>query len=107
MSPDASSRHGSGDCHRAWTRSCSAANAKVREGRQSVDVVHRGAEGSGLAVHFTATAEERQAYEAAPENHWIPTFSPEDAGLVVFSALGRWWATWLMVDEPADLGPEE
>ncbi|HVT61844.1 MAG TPA: hypothetical protein VHR45_26035 [Thermoanaerobaculia bacterium] len=56
-----------------------------------------------VAVHFTATPEERAAYAADPENHWIPTYSPEQAGLVVGFVLDRWVASWEWLDEPADV----
>jgi hypothetical protein len=56
-----------------------------------------------VAVHFTVTPEERAAYAADPENHWIPTFTPDQARLVVGRTLGRWWASWEILDAPADL----
>lgn len=41
-----------------------------------------------------------------PEDAWIPTYGPDDAGLTVFHVLGRWFATWTDLDAPADL-PED
>ncbi|HVT58922.1 MAG TPA: hypothetical protein VHR45_11020 [Thermoanaerobaculia bacterium] len=55
------------------------------------------------AVHFSVTSEERAAHEADPENHWIPTFTPDQAGLVVGRLAGRWFALWTILDAPADL----
>ncbi|HVT59305.1 MAG TPA: hypothetical protein VHR45_12995 [Thermoanaerobaculia bacterium] len=56
-----------------------------------------------VAVHFNVTPDERAAHAADPENHWIPTFTPDQAGLVVARARGRWWASWEILDAPADL----
>ncbi len=57
-------------------------------------------------VHFSPTpAEVRQAAED-PDNHWIADYSPDDAGLTVVWALGRWFAVWRCLEEPQD-APEE
>jgi hypothetical protein len=66
--------------------------------RQLYDIV--------VAVHFSVTPAERAAYEADPENHWnhwIPTFTPDQSGLVVGRFAGRWFALWTILDAPADL----
>ncbi|HVT57079.1 MAG TPA: hypothetical protein VHR45_01655 [Thermoanaerobaculia bacterium] len=56
-------------------------------GRQLYDLV--------VAIHFTVTPEDRAAYAADPENHWIPTLPRDQSGLVVGRAPGRWWASWI------------
>ena len=35
-----------------------------------------------------------------PEDDWIPTQTPDEAGLTVFYLFGRWFAFWLDVPEP-------
>jgi hypothetical protein len=55
------------------------------------------------AVFFSSTATEQAAHVADPDDHRPPDYSADQAGLTVFFALGRWWTTWLMLDEPDDL----
>jgi len=38
---------------------------------------------------------------AGPEEH-VPTYTPDDCGLVVMYSHGRWIVTWLDLEEPAD-----
>ncbi len=38
---------------------------------------------------------------AVPEEH-VPTYTPDDCGLVVMYSHGRWIASWLDLEEPAD-----
>lgn len=47
--------------------------------------------------HFTPQA------SGDPEDEWVPSSTPEEAGLDVFFAQGRWFATWLKLEEPEDL----
>lgn len=56
-----------------------------------------------VAVHFTATADEKAAFKADPDNHWIPTYSPEESGLTVEFFNSRWFASWWQLDAPEDL----
>lgn len=37
------------------------------------------------------------------EDLWTPAYTPEQAGLEVFWSHGRWFATWLKLEEPEDL----
>lgn len=37
---------------------------------------------------------------------WVPPYTPEEAELKIFHQHGRWFATWLRLDEPED-APEE
>ena len=53
-----------------------------------------------VAVHFLAPAE-------IPPADWYPDYSPERAGLTVYFAHARWFATWSRLEEagsdlPAD-----
>jgi hypothetical protein len=52
---------------------------------------------AAVAIHFPDPDEPHD-----PDD-FVPEYSPDDAGLVVFHALGRWWATWLMLEEPSYL----
>jgi hypothetical protein len=52
---------------------------------------------AAVAIHF------RDPDEAHDPDDFVPDYSPDDAGLVVFHALGRWWASWLMLEELATL----
>ena len=57
-------------------------------------------------------ATRRALYDAVVEVHFTdpehPTpYSPDDAGLVVFSVFGRWFATWTRLEEPADLAEHQ
>jgi hypothetical protein len=36
------------------------------------------------------------------DDQWVPSYTPEQAGLEVFYAHGRWFATWLKLEEPKD-----
>ena len=59
-----------------------------------------------VAVHFKPTPEEvRQAAED-PENHWVPDYGPDEAGLTVEYRYGRWSAVWRSL-EVGDDEPEE
>jgi len=55
-----------------------------------IEATRRAVYDAVVAVHFTD-----------PE-HPAP-YTPEDAGLVVFYVFGRWFATWVRLDEPANL----
>lgn len=35
-----------------------------------------------------------------PGDVWVPAYTPEQAGLDVFHAHGRWFATWVKLEEP-------
>jgi hypothetical protein len=59
-----------------------------------------------VEVHFSPTPDEvRQAAED-PENFWVPDYGPDEAGLTVFHAFGRWFTVWRAREEPED-APEE
>ncbi len=59
-----------------------------------------------IDVHFSPTpAEVRQAAED-PDNYWAPDYGPDEAGLTVFYACGRWFAVWRSLEEPEE-APEE
>jgi hypothetical protein len=59
-----------------------------------------------VANYFSPTPEEvRQAAED-PEDHWVPDYSPDEAGLTVAWALGRWFAVWRCLEEPEDAPAE-
>ena len=59
-----------------------------------------------VAVHFSPSEEEVRAAREDPENHWIPAYGPDEAGLAVFHAFGRWFTVWRNREEPED-APEE
>jgi hypothetical protein len=53
-------------------------------------------------------ATRRAVYDAVVSIHFADPdhpapYSPEEAGLLVFYVFGRWFATWLRLDEPAEL----
>jgi hypothetical protein len=52
-----------------------------------------------VKVHFQPTAEEVQRAKEDPENHWIPDYTPDQAGLIVFRIFGRWFAVWRSLEE--------
>lgn len=56
-----------------------------------------------VEIHFSPSEEEVQAAREDPENHWIPEYGPDEAGLTVFHVFGRWFTVWR---EPED-APEE
>ena len=59
-----------------------------------------------VEVHFSPTsAEVRQAAED-PDNFWVPDYGPDEAGLTVFYACGRWFAVWRCLEELPE-APEE
>ena len=57
-------------------------------------------------VHFSYTPDEVRLAAEDPDNYWIPEYGPDEAGLTVFWALGRWFAVWRCLEEPED-APEE
>jgi hypothetical protein len=59
-----------------------------------------------VEVHFSPSEEEVQAAREDPENHWISEYGPDEAGLTVFHAFGRWFTVWRAREEPED-APEE
>lgn len=74
---------------------------------------------AGLDLH-AASEETRQALydlvvrdnftpqpDQAPGDAWVPPYSPEQAGLRVYFEHGRWFATWLKLEEPEDLPEAE
>jgi hypothetical protein len=60
-----------------------------------------------VANYFSPTPEEVRQAAADPEDHWVPDYGPDAAGLVVVWALGRWFAVWRCLEEseeaPAEL----
>jgi hypothetical protein len=52
-----------------------------------------------VAVHFRAPAE-------TPPDDWYPAYSPDQAGLSVDFARGRWLASWTRLEEAASDLPE-
>lgn len=42
-----------------------------------------------------------------PGDIWVPPYTPEEAGLEIYFQNGRWFATWLKLEEPADLPESE
>src|SRR4029077_10464294 len=59
-----------------------------------------------VAVHFNPSPEEVQRAAEDPENHWVPDYGPEAAGLAVFRVFGRFFAVWRSLEVEADQ-PEE
>ncbi|HVR97371.1 MAG TPA: hypothetical protein VMW27_12200 [Thermoanaerobaculia bacterium] len=57
-------------------------------------------------VHFSYTPSEVQQAAEDPENHWAPDYGPDETGLTVVWALGRWFAVWRCLDE-SEGAPEE
>ena len=49
--------------------------------------------------NFTARPLDPRADQAEV---WVPPYTPEEAGLEVFHQHGRWFATWLKLEEPED-----
>lgn len=49
-------------------------------------------------------ATRRSVYDRVVRIQFTPEtpYSPDDAGLVVFYALGRWFGTWLDLESPED-----
>lgn len=42
-----------------------------------------------------------------PDDAWVPPYTPEQAGLAVYRAHGRWFVTWMKLEEPEDLPEAE
>jgi hypothetical protein len=49
-----------------------------------------------VAVHFNPTPEELQRAAEDPDNHWVPTYTPEAAGLVLHYLHGRYAESRIM-----------
>jgi hypothetical protein len=52
--------------------------------------------------NFTARASDEEAGEI-----WLPGYTPEQAGLRVWKAYGRWFAAWRKLEVPDDLPEDE
>jgi hypothetical protein len=57
-----------------------------------------------VEVHFEPSPEEVLQAQEDPENHWVPGYTPDQAGLTVFRIFGRWFAVWRSLEEKE--GPE-
>jgi hypothetical protein len=55
-----------------------------------------------VATHFNPSPEEVQRAAEDPENHWVPDYGPEAAGLAVFKVFGRWVAVWRSLEVGED-----
>lgn len=56
--------------------------------------------------HFSPTEEEVRQAAADPENHWVPDYGPDEAGLTVVWVAGRWFTLWRSLEEPEDVPAE-
>lgn len=45
--------------------------------------------------------------EADPPEVWVPPYTPDEAKLEIFFQFGRWFATWLKLEMPADAPEHE
>jgi hypothetical protein len=45
-----------------------------------------------IKIQFTQSSPDEAT---SPEDSWVPTYTPDEAGLTVFYAFGRWFATWI------------
>ena len=52
-----------------------------------------------VEVHFRPTPAEVQKATEDPDNHWIPDYGPDDAGLEILYLKGRWLAIWRSLEE--------
>jgi len=57
-----------------------------------------------VEVHFQPSAEEIQRAQEDPENHWIPRYTPDEAGLAILWIFGRWFVVWRALEVTE--GPE-
>jgi len=60
--------------------------------------VHRELYDRIVAMHFSPLPAE----DVAPGDYAGPDYDPDSAGLKVFYALGRWFATWSVMDSPGN-----
>lgn len=58
-----------------------------------------------VIIHFRPTPAEVQKAAEDPENHWVPTYDPDEARLEILHWRGRWFATWKALEE-GDAAPE-
>jgi hypothetical protein len=52
-----------------------------------------------VRIHFTLTPEELQRAQEDPDNHWIPIYTADAAGLTVHRFYGRWIVAWRSLEE--------
>ncbi|MGH7489078.1 MAG: hypothetical protein ACREMY_26265 [bacterium] len=65
-------------------------------------------EATQRALYDLVAAENfRRTDRAAPGDTWVPPYSPEEAGLEVVWAWGRWFATWWKLELPDTLPEAE
>lgn len=55
-----------------------------------------------VEVHFTPSGEEAHRAAADPENHSVPSYTPEAAKLTVFKVFGRWFCVWRSLEVGED-----
>lgn len=60
-----------------------------------------------VEVFFTPTPEEVAAAAADPENHYVPTYTAEEAGLRVDYVAGRWFAVWKALEAGPELAADQ
>jgi hypothetical protein len=57
-----------------------------------------------VKVHFQPGPEEVQRAQEDPENFWVPTYTPDQAGLAILWIFGRWFVVWRALEVTE--GPE-
>jgi hypothetical protein len=60
-----------------------------------------------VQVFFSPTPEEVAAAAADPEDHYVPTYSAEEAELRVEYVAGRWFAVWRALEAGPELAAEQ
>ncbi|HXO21596.1 MAG TPA: hypothetical protein VOA87_16925 [Thermoanaerobaculia bacterium] len=59
-----------------------------------------------VAIYFSPTPEEFEEARADPDDHFVVTYTPDEAGLKIHHEFGRWFATWIRLETPPEI-PEE
>ena len=76
---------------------------------KGVEAIRRELYDAVVTVHFQPSPEEVQRAKEDPDNHWVPDYTPEQAGLTVHRFCGRWIAVWRSLEveeEEASHGSE-
>src|ERR1700730_13328689 len=64
---------------------------------QVTEATRRALYDAAVAIHF------RDPDEPHDPDDFVPPYSPDAAGLTVWHCWGRWFITWLMLEEPSYL----
>ena len=68
--------------------------------------LERFSEGTRQVIYAAVVATHWNAPAESPDD-FVPSYTPDEAGLQVVFLYGRWWAVWRQLEEPEDIPPAQ